>query len=116
MSGIVGVSRSAVQDLCASVFNIPLSKGAVQKMINRVPEALIPHYEAIGRVARAAPVNHLDETSWFTKGVRHWLWVMTNPFVSYFQIHPKRSRAAFEQLIADWQGILVSDDYSVYQS
>ena len=57
MSGIVSVSRSAVQDLCASVFSIPLSKGAIQKMINRVSQALVSHYEAIGRVARAAPVN-----------------------------------------------------------
>jgi transposase len=111
MSGIVSVSRSAVQDLCASVFSIPLSKGAIQKMINRVSQALVPHYEAIGRVARAALVNHLDETSWFTQGVRHWLWVMTNPLVAYYQIHRTRSQAAFEQLIADWRGILVSDDY-----
>jgi transposase len=116
MSGIVSVSRSAVQDLCASVFRIPLSKGAIQKMINRVSEALVPHYEAIGRVARAVPVNHLDETSWFTQGLKHWLWVMTNPLVAYFQIHPTRSQSAFEQLIADWKGILVSDDYGVYQS
>jgi transposase len=114
MSGIVSISRSAVQDVCASVFSIPLSKGAIQKMVNRVSEALMPHYEAIGRVARAVPVNHLDETSWFTQGVRHWLWVMTNPLVSYFQIHRTRSQAAFEQLIADWKGILVSDDYGVY--
>ena len=105
-----------MQDLCASVFSIPLSKGAIQKMINRVSEALVPHYEAIGRVARATPVNHLDETSWFTQGVKHWLWVMTNPLVAYFQIHRTRSQAAFEHLIADWRGILVSDDYGVYQS
>lgn len=116
MSGIVSVSRSAVQDLCASIFSIPLSKGAIQKMGNRVSEALVPHYEAIGRVARAAPVNHLDETSWFTQGVRHGLWVMSNPWVSYFQIHPTRPQTAFEQLIADWKGILASDDYGVYQS
>jgi transposase len=31
MAGMVGASRSAVQDLCASVFSIPLSKGAIQK-------------------------------------------------------------------------------------
>ena len=49
-------------------------------------------------------------------GGRHWLWVMTNPLVAYFQIHPTRSQAAFEQLTTDWRGILVSDDYGVYQS
>jgi transposase len=116
MAGIVGASRSAVQDLCASVFGIPLSKGAIQKMVDRVAEAIGPHYTAIGEVARTSPVNYIDETSWLLHGDRQWLWVMANPAVAYFQIHTHRSTAAFAQLIHDWRGILVSDGYRVYQS
>ena len=116
MAGIVGASRSAVQALCASVFGIPLSTGAIQKMGDRVSAAITPHYTAIGEVARASLVNYIDETSWLVHGDRHWLWVMANPQVAYFQIHPNRSKAAFVQLIADWSGILVSDGYLVYQS
>jgi transposase len=116
MAGIVGASRSAVQDLCASVCGIPLSKGAIQQMVDRVAEALLPHYTAIGAVARMAPVNDIDETSWLLHGDRHWLWVMANPEVAYFQIHPTRSQAAFAQLIGDWRGILVSDGYLLYHS
>jgi transposase len=116
IAGMVGVSRSAVQDLCASVFGIPLSKGTIQKIVDRVSEAILPHYTAIGEVARASVVNYIDETSWLTHGDRHWLWVMANPAVAYFQIHPTRSKAAFVQLIGDWTGILVSDGYGVYQS
>jgi transposase len=116
MAGIVSTSRSAVQDLCASVFSIPLSKGAIQKMVDRVSEAIVPHYDLIGQVARSATVNHIDETSWFTHGDRQWLWVMTKPLVAYFQIHPTRSKTALAQLIADWRGLLVSDDYGVYHS
>jgi transposase len=115
LAGIVGASRSAVQDLCASVFGIPLSKGAIQKMVDRVSAAIVPHYSAIGDVARTSLVNYIDETSWLVHGDRHWLWVMANPEVAYFQIHPTRSKAAFVQLIADWRGILVSDGYLVYQ-
>jgi transposase len=115
MAGIVGGSRSAVQDLCGSVFGIALSKGAIQKMVDRVSAAILPHYTAIGEGARAAPVNYIDETSWFTSGDRRWLWVMANPLVAYFQIHPHRSKGAFTQLIAPWTGILVSDGYLVYQ-
>lgn len=115
LAGIVGASRSAVQDLCASVFGIPLSKGAIQKMVDRVSEAIGPHYSAIGDVARTSLVNYIDETSWLVHGDRHWLWVMANPEVACFQIHPTRSKAAFAQLIADWRGILVSDGYLVYQ-
>jgi transposase len=116
MAGIVGASRSAVQDLWASVFSIALSKGAIQKMVDRVSEALVPHYTAIGAVARTALVNYIDETSWLLHGDRQWLWVMANPSVAYFQIHANRSKAAFVQLIGDWRGILVSDGYRVYQS
>src|SRR5262244_2130159 len=63
MAGIVGASRSAVQDLCASVFGIPLSKGAIQKLVDRVSEAIVPHYTAISEVARVSLVNYIDETS-----------------------------------------------------
>lgn len=115
MAGIVGASRSAVQDLCTSMFGIPLSKGAIQKLVDRVSEAILPHYTAIGEVARASLVNYIDETSWLTGGDRRWLWVMANPRVAYFQIHPHRSKGAFAQLIADWTGVLVSDGYLVYQ-
>ena len=48
-------------------------------------------------------------------GDRHWLWVMANPAVAYFQIHTHRSKAAFAQLIDDWTGIPVSDGYGIYQ-
>jgi transposase len=116
MAGIVGASRSAVQDVCASVFSIALSKGAIQKMVDRVSEAIGPHYMAIGEVARSSLVNYIDETSGLLHGTRQWLWVMANPAVAYFQIPPNRSKAAFTQLINDWRGILVRDGYRVYQS
>jgi transposase len=73
MAGIVGTSRSAVQDLCASVFGIPLSKGVIQKLVDRVSAAILPHYTAIGEVACTASVNYIDETSWLTHGDRGWL-------------------------------------------
>ena len=116
MAGIVGASRSAVQALCSSVCGIPLSKGAIQKMVDRVSAALMPHYTAIGEVARASQVNYIDETSWLLHGDRQWLWVMANPAVAYFQIHPTRSKAAFVQLIGAWRGILVSDGYRLYHA
>ena len=48
MAGMVGASRSAVQALRASVCSIALSTGAIQKMVERVSEAIGPHDTAIG--------------------------------------------------------------------
>jgi hypothetical protein len=87
MAGIVRASRSAVQALCASVFGIPLSKWAIQKLVDRVVAAIMPHYDDMGAVARSSRVNPIDETSWGTHGDRHWLWGMANPLVADLKIY-----------------------------
>ncbi len=114
MAGGQGDSRTIVQDFCSSVLGVPISLGAIQKIIDRVSSAIEPHYEALGEVAQRSRVNHLDETSFTRKGALHWLWVMTNATVAFFMIHPHRSKEAFEALIGDWAGILVSDGYGTY--
>ena len=115
IAGNQGNSRSVVQNFCSSVLGFSISKGAIQKVIDRVSKAIRPHYEAIGKAARQSKVNYIDETSWFTHGMLKWLWTMVNTKVAYFKIHPRRSKKALAALIDDWQGILVSDGFTVYQ-
>jgi transposase len=57
-------SRRRVQAFCHSVLHIPLSLGAIQKIIDRTSQALVPHYEAIATLARPAPVGYSDEIPW----------------------------------------------------
>jgi transposase len=104
-----------VQEFCASVLGVPISRGAIQRVVDRVSEAITPHYEAIAGKARSAQVNYIDETAWYQHGVLAWLWVMANPTVALFTVQVSRSKAAFEALIEHWAGILVSDGYGVYQ-
>jgi transposase len=115
LSGSQRNSRSAVQEFCQSVLGIPMSRGAIQRAVDRVSEAINPYYEAIAEKARGAPINYIDETAWYQHGVLVWLWVMVNPAVALFKVQASRSRAAFEALIERWAGILVSDGYGVYQ-
>lgn len=115
IAGNQGNSRGTVQEFCSSLLGIDISRGAIQKVIDRVSEALKPYYEAIGQVARSAQINHIDETPWFKNGGLMWLWAMVNTTVAFFMIHPHRSKEAFAALIEDWVGILVSDGYGVYQ-
>lgn len=116
MSGVHGASRESVQEFLASVFGIRISTGAVQKVVDRVSEAIRPVYDRIGEAAREADVNHVDETSWFLAGKLHWLWTLVNLTTAYFTIHAHRSKEAFLELIQDWAGILVSDNYGVYRN
>lgn len=116
LSGMHGTSRRLIQDFCHSVLHIPISLGTVQKMIDRLSNAILPHYEAIAALARSATVGYIDETPWYCQNALQWLWSMTTERVSLFLIHANRSKEAFFDLIDDWKGILVSDGYGVYQN
>jgi transposase len=116
IAGTHGTGRRTIQAFCASVLPVPLSLGAIQKMLDRVAHAIEPHYRAIARQARQTTVNDIDEPPWFLTNTRHWLWGMAHETVAYDMIHPHRSKAAFAALIEDWAGLLVSDGYGVYQT
>ena len=109
-----GTSRRLIQDLCHAVLHIPISLGAIQKVIDRASQAILPHYEAIAELARNATVGYIDETSWYCQNVLQWLWTMATDTVALYLMHPNRSKDAFFDLIDDWTGILVSDGYGVY--
>lgn len=116
IAGVDGNSRTAIQEFCCSVLKFDISLGAIQKVIDRVSNAIEPHYQAIAKVARTSIVNHIDETSWKQNGQLMYLWAMVNSMVAFFKIHKERSRKAFLSLIENWRGILVSDGYNVYQT
>ncbi|MFZ5759853.1 MAG: IS66 family transposase [Thermodesulfobacteriota bacterium] len=115
VGGIDGNSRETIQTFLDSVLGVPISQGAIQKVIDRATTAIDPHYEAIKQAVRASTINHLDETPWHDGGKLKWLWVMANVTAALFMIHTNRSKEAFENLIGAWTGILVSDNYVVYQ-
>ena len=115
MSGVMGVSREAVQNFCRSVLGFHISTGAIQNVIDRASRAIQPIHDEIGRQIRQAPVNHVDETSFYQEGRLEWLWTMINHTLAFFMIHAHRSAEAFQELIQNWRGTLISDDYGVYR-
>jgi len=114
LSGIKAMSRNDVKQLCESVLQVPIATGTIQKIVDRTSEALFPVYAQIGQIARSFWCNYIDETSWFRENDLHWLWAMVNERVAFYRIDPHRSKAAFEMLVQEWEGILVSDGYGLY--
>lgn len=62
IAGTHGTSRRTMQTCWASVLQVPLSLGAIQNLLDRVPQAMAPHSAAMAQQARQAPVNYVDET------------------------------------------------------
>lgn len=116
VAGTSGNGRRMVQTFCASVLQIPISLGAIQKVLDRGAQAIAPHYSAIATQARQARGNSIDETPWSLTTTLQWLWVMVSDTAALSLMHPHRSKEAFAALIDDWTGILVSDGYGVYRN
>ena len=87
-----------------SVLQVPISLGAIQKVLDRVTQAIDPYYAVIAQQARQALVNYIDETPWYCRNALEWLWVMASERVAFYMIHPRRSKEAFAALIDDWEG------------
>jgi transposase len=115
MAGTQADSRSTIQTFCDSVLGLKISLGTIQKILDRVSQAIEPSYKMIATQVRQNAVNHVDETSWHKNGVLMWLWVMANTSSAFFMIHSHRSWEAFRSLISKWKGTLVSDGYGVYR-
>ena len=106
-AGMHRTSRRLIQDCCHSVLHLPMSLGAVQKIMDRVSHAIGPPYEASATLARHAPVGSIDETPWYCHHTLHWLWPLSTDTVSLYLSHPHRSHEACAALIEDGQGLLV---------
>ncbi|MCF7886662.1 MAG: transposase [Candidatus Marinimicrobia bacterium] len=89
-----------------------ISASAAQNIVDRISESIVPHYECFCDKAWEAKVNNIDETSLKLDGI---LWVMANISVVFLMVHSNSTKEAFKELVGPWMGILVSDNYGVYQ-
>ncbi len=61
------------------------------------------------------PQVHVDESPWPVLGLKEWLWVTTGQEFCLFHAGDTRSRAELsEQLGEGFSGVIISDDYNVY--
>jgi transposase len=71
--------------------------------------------EKLGEWVQNCPHVQVDETPWLVLGVKEWMWVVCGIGFCLFPVGDTRSRAELEILLGkSFQGVLSSDDFSVY--
>ena len=116
-------SHRMVQRLMEALFNIPISRGSVNRLRREVSEAVSAAVESAGQYVQTQAVMNSDETS-FKQGNRDglnpkqtqgWIWTLVTPLVSFFEVVLSRSGATAQALIGnEFAGVVVSDRYSSY--
>lgn len=110
------VKTEKQQELLWELGEIEVGIGTLVTTNQRVETAIAPSVEQLQTwIETTQPDIHVDETPWTVKGVKEWLWVFGNQQFCLFRAADTRSRAELEaQLGKSYDGILSSDDLSVY--
>jgi len=96
--------------VCASLFGLTVSEGALVEAVARVGTAVLPAAAVIAAAVRRAPVVGSDETSARVDGLNYWEWVFQTPDAAYHTIQRRRNTEVVLSFLAGRQPqVWVSD-------
>jgi len=114
-SGAYRLSKRSIETLVHDFFGIEISLGTIANLEHETSEALATPYEEVARAIRNEPIVHADETGWYERSKRAWLWVAATAHLAVFLISPSRATAIAQQLLgATFAGTLISDRWGAY--
>lgn len=100
------------------VFGAAVSEGTLYNVREQCFEAIEPMTTAIATTLQQTPVAHFDETGLRINGQLWWLHVACTSGLTYYFVHPKRGKAAIEDMniLPGFQGKAVHDSWHSYGS
>lgn len=109
------LTQLKIRDLLARVLGVDFSVGAISQAHGLVAQALKAPVLQLGEHMAQAPVVQMDETRYPREGAGNWAWAVVTPKVVWYSLLPSRARYVATSLIGEeFNGILVSDRYAVY--
>jgi transposase len=104
------------QEMLWELGQIEIGVGTLVATNERVEKAITKSVNQLQDWVKLEQPNiHIDETPWAVKGIKEWLWVITNPQFCLFHAGDTRSRAELEAILGNkYRGVISSDDFSVY--
>jgi transposase len=114
-SGAYKMSKREIEQMVEDFFGVPISLGSVANLEQATSEALAAPVAEVAQAIQKQPVVHADETGWYERSKRAWLWGAIASTMALFLIRASRSAKVAQELLgAAFAGILVSDRWSGY--
>jgi transposase len=114
-TGAYRMSKRATEELVGDFFGIEICLGSVSNLEQATSEALAESVEEVATAIQQEPIVHADETGWYERSKRAWMWVAVTAHLAIFLVrHSRGADVARELLGAGFAGILVSDRWSGY--
>jgi transposase len=114
LTGAYRLSKRQVESLCADVLGTPLSAGQVCAVEAETVAATAPVVAALRAYVQDQSAN-VDETGWWQKEQRAWLWSVVTRGVTVFVLALSRAAAVVQDLIDPSAGqVITTDRYKGY--
>jgi transposase len=114
-SGDYRLSKREIELLVRDFFGVPIALGSIANLEQAASEAIAAPVEEVKQVFRKQPIVHVDETGWYERSQRAWLWGAVASSLAIFLVRKTRgSKVAKELLGATFAGILITDRWSAY--
>jgi transposase len=115
-SGDYRMSKREIERLVEDFFETPIALGSISNLEQSTSEAIAAPVEQVAQAIQKEPVVHADETSWYERSRRVWLWVAVTGTMALFLIRASRGAAVAKELLGNaFAGILSSDRWSAYE-
>ena len=108
------VKRSA--EFLKDVFNLPISTGGIDYVLNKVIKKAMVAYEYIRQNVLQNNVIGADETGVNINGRNNWAWTFQHSKATFIAINPKRGFNAIEKIMPEGfqNNVLVTDCWASY--
>jgi predicted RecB family nuclease len=110
------LSHERIRDHLATVFEIPILSTMVNTVKQQIAQKYEPTYRAVLAQIASGPVVHADETKGVVYGGGHYVWIFANFSSVAYVYAPSRDASTVNEVLAGFDGILVSDFYGGYES
>jgi transposase len=109
-------SFSTIQRYCREVLGLTISRGMLNKLIQKASKALKQPYEQLQGCLPHEPYIGADETGHHNNGKLHWTWCFQTPAYCVFHIDRSRGSKVLRKLLGKhFGGILNCDYFSAYR-
>jgi transposase len=114
-SGDYQMSKRKIENMLEDFFGVEIALGTVANLEQTTSEAIAAPVEEVAQAIQKEPIVHADETGWYERSKRAWLWVAVTAALALFLIRKSRGAEVAKELLgAAFGGILVSDRWSAY--
>jgi len=113
---ILRLPYEIIQQLTEDLFGERISPASISNFLQYFSDYYIETEKNLIQKILKSPFIHADETQINIRGVNQYVWVFTNGTHVIFKLTKTRESDIVHEILAEYQGVLVSDFYGGYDS